>query len=115
MNIKILEIMKTKLFLTGIALIAITSFAIAQDPVTAQGQGNGRGRCNGTGQGASFVDANKDGKCDNFGTKKANSTGSKGKGACNGTGQGKGQGKGRNFVDANKNGACDTFEAQSNK
>jgi len=111
--------MRTKLFLTGIALIAITSFAIAQEPVNTQGQGqgNGMGRCNGTGQGAAFVDANKDGKCDNFGTKNASATGKRGQGACKGTGQGKGQGKGkgRNFVDANKNGVCDTFEAQSNK
>lgn len=109
--------MKTKLFLTGIALMAITSFAIAQEPVTTQGQGNGRGRCNGTGQGAAFVDANKDGKCDNFGTKNAGKTGNNGKGTCNGTGQGQGQGKGkgRNFVDANKNGICDTFETPVNK
>jgi len=109
--------MKTKLFLTGIVLVAITSLAIAQEPVTTQGQGNGRGRCNGTGQGAAFVDANKDGKCDNFGTKNASATGKRGQGACNGTGQGKGQGKGkgRNFVDANKNGVCDTFEAQKSK
>lgn len=105
--------MKTKLFLTGLALIAITAFASAQDPVAGQGQGNGRGRCNGTGKGAAFVDANNDGICDNQGKRTANMAGNRGNGTCNGKGQG--QGKGKNFVDANKNGICDRFEAQSNK
>ncbi|MEI6274459.1 MAG: hypothetical protein WCP08_00655 [Prolixibacteraceae bacterium] len=104
--------MKTKLYLTGLALIAITAFASAQDPVVA-GQGNGRGRCNGTGKGVAFVDANNDGICDNQSNRSANAAGNKGNGTCNG--KGRGQGKGRNFVDANKNGVCDTFEARANK
>jgi len=107
--------MKTKLYLTGLAIIAITAFASAQDPVAGQGQGNGWGRCNGTGKGSAFVDTNKDGICDNRGKSAVNASGNKGKGTCNGKGQGqgKGQGKGKNFVDANKNGVCDTFEART--
>ena len=105
--------MKTKLFFTGLALIIITGFASAQDPVAGQGQGNGRGRCNGTGKGATFVDANNDGICDNLGNRSASATGNKGKGTCNGNGQGQGKGKGKNFLDANQNGVCDTFEART--
>ena len=106
--------MKTKLFLTGLVLMAITTFASAQDPVAGQGRGNGR-CCNGTGRGAAFVDKNNDGVCDNFENRAANVTGNKGNGdgKCNGTGKGQGQGRGqgRNFVDANKNGICDIYEA----
>jgi hypothetical protein len=115
--------MKTKIFLTGLALIAITLFANAQDPAAKTGQGTGpgngqcRGRfcggCNGTGKGVAFVDANKDGVCDNLGSRTAATTGNNGNGKSNG--QGRGKGKGRNFVDANKNGVCDTIEARTNK
>lgn len=113
--------MKTKLFLTGLALMAVTVFASAQDPVAGQGQGrgNGCGRCNGTGKGAAFVDKNNDGVCDNYENRAANVTGNKGNGNgkcdCTGKGQGQGRGKGRNFVDANKNGICDYFEADTKK
>jgi len=109
--------MKTKLFLTGLALMAVTVFASAQDPVARQGQGRGNGcdRCNGTGKGAAFVDRNNDGVCDNNKNGTPNSTGNKGNGngKCNGTG--KGQGQGKNFVDVNKNGICDTYEARIKK
>jgi len=114
--------MKTKLFLTGLALMAVTVFANGQEPVAKQGQGNGQrngqccGRCNGTGRGAAFVDKNNDGVCDNNQNGNANAAvkSGKGNGICDGTGKGQGQGrgKGRNFVDANKNGICDTYEAQ---
>jgi len=115
--------MKTKIFLTGLVLMAITVFANGQDPAAKQVQGNGRGngqcggRCNGTGKGVAFADANKDGVCDNLGNRTATVTGNKGNGngRCNGQGQGRGNGKGRNFVDANKNGVCDTSEASTNK
>lgn len=113
--------MKTKLFLTGLALMALTVFANGQDPVAKQGQGNGQccGRCNGTGKGAAFVDKNNNGICDNFENRTANATGNKGNGngKCDGTGkrQGQGRGKGRNFVDANKNGICDYYEANTKK
>ena len=113
--------MKAKIFLTGLALMAVTVFANAQEPVNKRGQGNGQclGRCNGTGKGAAFVDKNKDGVCDNYKTSPANASGGSGKGngICNSTGKGQGQsiGKGRNFVDANKNGICDTYEARTKK
>jgi hypothetical protein len=112
--------MKTKLLLTGLAIIAITSFVSAQDPVPGQGQRNGNCRYNGKGRGVAFVDANKDGICDNIGNG-SNASGQKGRGngTCygngNGKGQGQGKGKGRNFIDANQNGICDKFEAQTRK
>ena len=105
--------MKTKLFLTGLALMAITTFASAQDPVAGQGRGNGCGRCNGTGKGAAFVDKNNDGVCDNL--QNGNATGNKGNGKCDGSGKVQGKGQGSNFVDANKNGICDTYEARIKK
>jgi len=117
--------MKTRLFLTGLALMAITAFANAQEPVAGQGQGNiprnGQccGRCNGTGKGVAFVDKNNNGICDNYENRTANATNNKGNGngICDGTGKGQGQGrgKGRNFVDANKNGICDYYEANTKK
>lgn len=110
--------MKTKLFLTGLALMAITTFASAQDPVAGQGRGSGR-CCNGTGKGAAFADKNNNGVCDNYENRTANATDSTriGYGRCDGTskGRGFGKGKGRNFVDANKNGICDNFEANTKK
>lgn len=81
--------MKTKIFLTGLALVASITL------ISAKGNGNGNGCKNGNGNGtsqcqsttkkASFVDANKDGVCDN---KTTTSQGKKGKG--NGTGNGQG-------------------------
>jgi hypothetical protein len=90
----ILMEMKTKLFITPLTLMAITVFATAQN----QGNGRGNGRCNGTGKGAAFVDANKNGICDNNEKGTANFSGKKG------------NGKGKTFVDANKNGICDNKE-----
>jgi len=52
-------VMKTKLFITGLALIAMTTLA------SAQNQGTGQGKQNATGKGMAYVDANKDGVCDN--------------------------------------------------
>ncbi len=110
--------MKAKLFLTGLALMAVTAFASAQNPVAGQGRGNCKGPGNGTCKGVAFVDKNNDGICDN---NTANATGNKGKGngICDGSGKGQGQGQGKgkgiNFVDANKNGICDTYEARTKK
>ncbi len=102
--------MKTKILLTGLALLAMTAFANAQEPVNTRGNGNGSGR--GTGQGTAFVDTNKNGICDNYENRSATVSGQKrGKGVCNGTGQG----KGKNFVDVNKNGVCDNYEARVKK
>lgn len=107
--------MKAQIFLTGLAIVALTTFASAQNPR------GGNGNCNGTGKGVAFVDSNKDGVCDNFGTGKSAAQKGKGNGtgACTGNGLGKGQGqgkgKGKNFVDADKNGVCDTYEARTKK
>lgn len=77
-----------------------------------------------------FVDANKDGICDNLGTyncpyygrgqmkntgrgqgmRNGNGRGMNGMCIAQGTGAGMGRGQGRNFVDANNNGICDTYE-----
>ena len=103
--------MKAKIFLTGFALVALTTFASAQNP---QG-GRGNGNCNGTGKGAAFVDNNKDGVCDNYGTEKSGAQKGKRDGTGRGQGKGQGKGKGKNFVDANNNGICDTYEARTKK
>ncbi len=122
--------MRAKLFLTGIALTALTTIAFTQQP------GSGQGQRNGTGKGAAYVDANKNGICDNYENKTANfarhgKNGAVCMGGCgqrSGQGcgrragqegsaqnQGRCQGKGRNFVDADKNGICDYYEAASKK
>jgi hypothetical protein len=108
-------IMKAKIFLTGLALMAVTAFASAQNPVNGRGNGNGNGK--GTCQGTAFVDNNKNGVCDNYENRVATASGKKGKGCgnCTGKGQGLGNGKGKNFVDANNNGICDTYETRIKK
>ena len=58
--------MKAKLILTGIALTALTAIAFTQQP------GSGQGQRNGTGKGTAYVDANKNGICDNYENKTAN-------------------------------------------
>ena len=93
--------MKTRLIITGLALIATTAFMSAQC--------QGKGKCNGNGKGSGFVDANKNGICDKAESKTDSTSVNKGK--CNG----KGQGKGKCFVDANKNGVCDNYEARNKK
>jgi hypothetical protein len=99
--------MKAQIFLTGLAIVALTTFASAQNPQCGRGNGN----CKGTGKAVVFVDNNKDGVCDNQGAGKSGAQ--KGKRDGTGNGQGKGKGKGKNFVDTNKNGVCDTFEART--
>lgn len=108
--------MRTKLFLTALALMAVTALASTQDPVAVQGQGNCKSPCNGTGKGVAFVDKNNNGICDNYENRTANAANNNGNGngKCDGTGKGQGKGKGRNFVDANKNGICDYYEAKAN-
>ena len=104
--------MKAKIFLTGLALVAVIAYATAQNQ-----DGKGNGSCNGTGRGAAFVDSNKDGICDNQGAGKSGAQKGKrdGTGTCTGAGNGQGKGKGVNFVDANQNGVCDTYEARTKK
>lgn len=53
--------MKTRLFLTVAALVAMTSIAVAQTTDTTPGQA-GKGRAAGN----EFADADKDGVCDNY-------------------------------------------------
>lgn len=113
--------MRTKLILTGVALMALTAFAFTQDPVA------GKNLRNGTGRGPAFVDANKNDTCDNYENNTANFAmhrrngsayrAAHGQHAGQGLGrnQGRGPGAGRNFVDANKNGTCDYYEAATKK
>ena len=102
--------MKTKLFITGLALMATTALVSAQ-----QGNGRGGGRCKGTGRGTAYVDSNNNGVCDKAENRQSGKAFKKGNGSgkCDGTGQGKG--KGKNFTDTNNNGVCDTYEARSKK
>jgi hypothetical protein len=95
--------MKTKFFLTGLVLMATTMMMNGQTP------GNKATARQGTCNGATYVDTNKNGVCDNN-EKRATTVSvkkGKGKGKCNGNAQG----KGKNYTDANKNGICDIREA----
>ncbi len=131
--------MKTRLFLTVAAFIAMTAIATAQTAQPAAGQA-GKGRAAGN----VYVDADKDGVCDNVtnGTRpgrRAYSAGANqnaanrglgkgqgqaagtgrgqghgqgvaaGKGQARGNGQGRHNGQGPAFVDANKDGVCDNM------
>ena len=112
--------MRTKLFITGLALMAVTTLLSAQNSTTGQRQQN---NCNA--KCIAYVDANKNGICDNFENRTPSAANCKRNGYCKGCGQGqrngqgrmsgKGQGSGRNFVDANKNGVCDYYEASVKK
>jgi hypothetical protein len=124
--------MKTRLFITMAAFVAMTAIAAAQTTDTTTGQ-TGKGRAAGN----TFVDADNDGVCDNYenGTRpgrRAYSAGenqaaaNRGPGRGQGLGQGKRNGQGRSmgmasgrgyhqgqgpaFVDANKDGVCDNLQ-----
>ena len=126
--------MKTKLFITGLALIAITTMATAQNNGVSQSQQNV------TGKGLACIDANKNCICDNYENRMSNIPAGRrnvycrfngqsqqgqgqglrhrnGMGKCQrqGNGIGQGEGRNRNFVDADKNGVCDFYEAASKK
>jgi hypothetical protein len=112
--------MKTKLFITVLSFIAITSLASAQNIATNQVQQ--KISPNGSG----YVDTNKNGICDNRENRVANMPGGKrnGNSSCccqgkrHGKGQmsaGKGHGNSRNFVDTDYNGICDFYDASSKK
>ena len=85
--------MKTKLLLTGLAIIAATSLAGAQ----SQGKGKGQGKRNGNGNGKGK------GNCTYKIRGNANISGRNGTGKC------------FRYTDANKNGVCDRFEARTKK
>lgn len=96
--------MKAKIFVTGLVLMAATSF------LNAQTTGRGSGQCQGKGTGAAFVDKNNNGICDNAENRQSGTCLKKRNGNGNGACGRKGQGKGRNYIDANKNGICDNRE-----
>lgn len=125
--------MKTKLFFTVLALV-LTAIAGAQNIGADKNQQNPAGQC------LAFVDANKNGICDNFENRMTNvpaaNSNSNCRGCaqrqqcCQGMGQGMRQRMGRrmgpgkrmaggqgsgNFVDANKNGVCDFYESAVKK
>ena len=112
-------IMTTKLFLTGLALIAITTILNGQNADAKDKQQIP------TGKGVYFIDKDQDGVCDNFESRKGKAQNTQGKcinkggraygngrGNCCGRGpcNGQGQGRGRNFVDKNEDGVCDNFK-----
>lgn len=106
--------MKTKVFITAMALVATIGLATAQNQNQTVKQ-----TAKTTQNGPAFVDSNKNGVCDNFenGTQRnANANGKQRLLDCSGRGQGKGmgmrsgRGQGRNFVDADKDGVCDNFK-----
>jgi len=103
--------MKTKLII-GLAFLAITTVAGAQNNrVPTQQRNHNR-------KGVGYVDANKNGICDNHENSASVPDNCKrsGCGKSCGTGQGqRGQGKRINFVDADKNGICDNYEVPAKK
>ena len=58
LNFKFFMEMKTKLLITGLAFMAMTTV------LSAQNQGAGQSQMKGKGKGTAFVDANKNGICD---------------------------------------------------
>ena len=118
--------MKTKLLISGLAFMALTTLAGAQNTNMPSSQSQ-----KGTGSIAVNMDANKSNGTDartscpigrmqkqgcGMGMRQGMGQGmgqGKGKGMCNGTVQCKGGGK--NFVDSDKNGVCDNFEAAAQK
>jgi hypothetical protein len=105
--------MKTKLIISGLAFLAITTMAGAQN----NGAQNRQRNC--SGKGIAYVDANKNSICDNYENSTPAAASDKRRGNKKyGIGQGQngmGQGRRLNFVDANKNGICDYFEGPAKK
>lgn len=132
--------MKTKLFITGLAIMAFATLTNAQNTQPVQSNQVV------TGLGPEAVDANNNGICDNFENGTSNiQTGKRnfrfrnaiqaqsqlaqpdsgmrpvrpgrglgmGPGRGRGMGPGRGMGRGRFYVDANKNGVCDIYESSS--
>jgi hypothetical protein len=113
-------VMKTKLLIIGLAFIAMTTLA------SAQNQGPGQRHQNSTCRVAAFVDDNKNGICDNYENRLTNATFGTGNNNFKGYGGGKkqfngkcgmrqGKGYNRNFVDSDKNGICDFRETPGKK
>jgi hypothetical protein len=109
--------MKTKLLISGLAFMALTTIVSAQS--------SGKDQLNKTTpvKGLSYVDVNKNGICDNYENGTSNNRCQR-NGNFNRRGQRKRCGQGqstqgqrprRNFVDEDKNGVCDIYEARVKK
>ena len=118
--------MKIKIWISALAVVALSNFAMAQETPS----GKGTAPVNTNIKRPAFVDNNKDGICDNFAVNQGKGNGNgagrgqglrrgNGQGTCNGRGPGQGnrcgKGRGSNFVDANKNGICDHRENNESK
>jgi len=128
-------VMKTKLFITGLAIAAVTTMASAQEKSTTQDQKAVTQTTAGV-----YVDADNNGVCDYYeangrnngnGRRMGNARGVQGRRGmaagqgrgmrqAQGRGMGPGQGKGLapggpNFVDENKNGICDLRETPAER
>jgi len=128
-------VMKTRLFITALAIAAVTAMASAQEKSTAQDQ-----KAVTQASAGNYVDADDNGVCDYYeangrnngnGRKMGNARAAHGRQgmaagqgrgmrAAHGRGMGPGQGKGLapggpNFVDENKNGICDLRETPARK
>jgi len=123
--------MKTKYLICGLAFMAFTTLASAQNSGVSSSPTNKSAE-----KASTFVDANNNGICDNYEKNTANTSNCRrsgvnnccglgrrqmsGQGNGSGLGQnrfgrGQGKGNGRNFVDSDKNGICDNFEASTKK
>ena len=112
--------MQTKLIISGLAFLAITTVAGAQNTEAPSRQRNS------TAKGIAFVDLNKNGICDNYENSASTAAPQKRRGNSKycgmglgqrgmGQGQGRGQGRRTYFVDADKNGICDYYEVPAKK
>jgi hypothetical protein len=125
--------MKTKLLISGLALMALTTLASAQNSGVSGSQPK-----RSTEKTSTYVDANNNGICDNYENNTTNYSNCRrsvvnnscgmGRRQMQGQGQGygpgmgrnrfgmgQGKGRGRNFVDADKNGICDYLEPSAKK
>jgi hypothetical protein len=112
--------MKTKLIISVLAFIALTTMAAAQNNGVDQRPRNEKRN------GLTYVDKNGNSICDNYENRNASFQRGNRNGKCrwctlgqnNSNGQmgwRHGKGNKRNFVDSDKNGVCDYYEAASNK
>jgi len=108
--------MKTKLIISGLAFLAISTVAGAQN----RGAQNCQRNC--SGKAIAYVDTNKNGICDKVETSISKASQDKRRAKENYTAIGQGQrgmqrGQGRriNFTDADKNGICDFYETRAKK
>jgi hypothetical protein len=112
LNFKFFMVMKTKLIISLLAFLAITTL------VSGQNNGVNSRPQNGKGQGRAYVDTNKNSTCDTYENRTSNASVGRRSENFNTCGQGqrqghglngfcKGQGRGRKYVDEDKNGVCD--------